>query len=136
MKSNETLRVAAAGVLVIATLWAKPAQALDNPLSVTLRGPRSHIDVATGSVLGSGSNVLVDVTRYRAVLNGAAVTLNTGTCKAPGTVAYRLAPFTKDGSITELRHSLAEVAARARSMSIHQTASASSATVACGNVID
>jgi hypothetical protein len=113
-----------------------PVRALDNPLRVNLRGATSHLQVAAATIFGSGSNVLVDVTRYRDVLNGAAVTLNTGSCGNPGSIAFQLSPFTKVGSITELRSSIADVAAHARSMIIYQTASVKSAAFACGNVIN
>ena len=136
MRSNKALHIAAVGALAITALWPKPAKALDNPLTVNLRGPRSHLEVAAATIFGSGSTVLVDVTQYRAVLKGAAVTLNTGTCASPGSIAYRLSHFTKNASITELPHSLSEVAAHARSMTILQTASSRSATLACGKVID
>jgi hypothetical protein len=111
-----------------------PVQALDNPLTVNMRGARSHLLEAAATIFGSGSNVLVDVTRYGVIANRVAVTLDTGTCSNPGSIAFQLSPFTKDGSITELPFSIKAVAARARSMIVHQNADVSSATFACGNV--
>ena len=142
MKRDEAMGLCAmcavCAVAAIATAAASgtSAWALDNPLTVTLRGTKSHLTEAKATIFGSGSNVLVDVTRYRGVDNGAAVTLNTGPCRHPGDVAFGLSPFTKHGSVTELRHSLAEVAARARSMVIHQGASRTSPASACGAVVD
>lgn len=136
MRIDETLRLGAAYALAISALLPIPAKALDNPLTVKLLDSRSHLEIAAATIFGSGSSVLVDVTRYRAVVDNAAVTLNTGTCQKPGSIAYRLSSFTKHGSITELRHSIFDVAARAHSMTIHQTASPASAGSACGNVID
>jgi hypothetical protein len=136
MRYDDALRTATACALALTVLWPNPAKALDNPLTVNLRGPQSHLQIATATIFGAGSKVLVDVTMLRSVSEGTAVTLNTGSCKRPGTIAYRLSPFTKDGSITQLPYSISEVAARARSMTIHQTASATSVTLACGNVID
>jgi hypothetical protein len=136
MKSFRVLRAAAACALTAASICPNPAAALDNPLTVNLHGSISHLQEAAATIFGSGSNVLIDVTRYRSISDGAAVTLNTGTCPNPGAVAFTLSPFTKDGSITQLRQSIAVVAARAHSMVIHQTADITSPAFACGNVKD
>lgn len=135
MRQYTALRTAAACALTLVAICPTPAEALDNPLTVNLRGAITNLTEAAATIFGSGSNVLVDVTRYRGVLNGSAVTLNIGTCRNPGRIIYELSPFTNAGSITELRSSISEVAEHAGSMIIHQTASVESATFACGNVI-
>lgn len=109
---------------------------MDNPLRVDLRGSQSHLREAVATVFGAGSGVLVDVTRYRSVPNGSAVTLNRGSCAHPGPVVFALSPFAAHGSITQLGHSLADVAARAHSMIIHQTPSNDSPAFACGKIVD
>lgn len=135
MITNAVVRPARCVAALLAMLPAA-AVALDNPLRVDLRGSQSHLREAAATVFGAGSSVLVDVTRYRGVPDGSAVTLDSGTCEHPGRIVYTLAPFATHGSITQLSHSLAEVAARAHSMIIHQTSSNTSPALACGKIID
>jgi hypothetical protein len=134
MNIADALRLSMLCAATTAAMSPAPASALNNTLSVHLIGHDSHLREAAATIFGSGSNVLVDVTRYRAVADGAAVTLNKGLCSNPGAVAFKLSPFAKYGSVTELRHALSDVTARARSMVIHQTSSDMSPAFACGEI--
>jgi hypothetical protein len=135
MGSQDTLRLGTLGVAMLMIAAPVPAFGLDNPLTAKLRGTTSHLREARATIFGAGSNVLVDVTRTRGVLDGSAVTLNAGHCQRPGTVVFTLAPFKKYGSVTQLLHPLADVARRAHSVVIHQTASVSSPAFACGGIV-
>ncbi len=88
MKGEKRLHVAGMLAIVALATGPRPARALDNPLTVDLRGASSHLQEAAATIFGSGSNMLVDVTHYRGVLNGAAVTLNAGSCKRPGRICF------------------------------------------------
>ncbi len=134
-RSGSLARLICMVALLAATLPGR-ALAVDNPLTVNLHGVDSKLQEAAATIFGSGSNVLVDVTRNRAVDDGAAITLNAGACSAPGAIAYALNPFQKYGSVTQLHDSLPHVAARAHSLIIHATGSTNSKVFACGNIVD
>jgi hypothetical protein len=123
-----TLSIGAAAL----ALNAAPAFALSNPLVVNIRVAKTAVSEASATIFGSGKSVLVDITGNRAIPNGSAITLNRGACAHPGAIAFALAASSGDESLTKLRHSLVDVAARARSLVIHRTASELSPVLACG----
>jgi hypothetical protein len=135
MNRRSRLRIAAALLVLFALLSAAPATALDNPLTVRLTGTKSRLLDAAATIFDSGSAVLVDVTRYREILDGSAVTLNAGTCAKPGKIAFRLSPFKKFGSVTQLPHTSDVIYARARAMIIHLSADPASPAFACGLIV-
>ena len=127
----KTLRVTLTS-LALAGALAVPALALDNPLVVDLRG--GHAGSATATMFQRGPIVLVNVTAGHGIPAHVAVTLNDGDCARPGGVAFALAPFSDAQSMTELKHSLADIAGKARSLVVHTGTSETSPALACGDV--
>ncbi len=115
-----------------------PAQAvaLDNPLVVHLQGTTSRQQVASATIFGSGSSVLVNVTANRRLPKNVAVTLNRGTCAHPGAIAFALERVSGGQSLTELHHALTFVAQRAKSMVVHRAFGERSPVFACGAVAE
>jgi hypothetical protein len=110
------------------------ANALDNPLVVNLRGTATALQVASATLFGSGSRVLVNVTANRSLPKNVAVTLNRGTCAQPGAIAFALTRVSGGQSLTQLHHPLAFVAERAKSLVVHRAYGERSPVLACGAV--
>jgi len=126
--------VGAALLTISAT--ALPADALSNPLVIELhRVNASGVD-ASATIFHAETGLLVNVTANGKLPKGAALSLNTGTCSRPGRVAFALARISHGASLTQLKHSLADVAERAKSMVIHQTSGLNSAPFACGDITE
>jgi len=123
-----------ASAFFLAATAGAPALALENPLVVDLHETASSAREASATIFGSGSSVLVNVTAEHGVPKDAAVTLNDGDCAHPGDIAFALSGFADEGSLTKLDHSLTDVAGKAKSLVIHQTASETSPVFACGKV--
>jgi hypothetical protein len=113
-----------------------PVVALDNPLVVHLQGTTVLHQVASATIFGSGSSVLVNVTANGRLPKNVAVTLNRGTCAHPGAIAFALSRMSGGQSLTKLRHPLAFVAQRAKSMVIHRAFGERSPVFACGALPD
>jgi len=111
-----------------------PAFALDNPLVVHLQGTITPQQVASATIFGSGSSVLVNVTGNRRLPKNVAVTLNRGTCGHPVAIAFALSRVSGGQSLTKLHHPLAFVAQRAKSMVVHRSFGERSPVFACGAV--
>lgn len=113
-----------------------PAQAvaLDNPLVVHLQGTTTGRQVASATIFGSGSSVLVNITADHRLPKNVGVTLNRGTCAHPGAIAFALSRVSGGESLTRLRHSLVYVAQRAKSLVIHRAYGERSPVFACGAV--
>ncbi len=111
-----------------------PAVALDNPLVVHLQGATTPQEVASATIFGSGSSVLVNVTANRRLPKNVAVTLNRGTCVDPGAIAFALSRVSAGQSLTKLHHPLAFVARRAKSLVVHRSFGERSPVFACGAV--
>jgi hypothetical protein len=122
------------GAIALAAVIAAPALALDNPMVVDLHGAKSDQRAASATLFESGSTVLVNVTVQAAVPKAAAVTLNDGSCANPGGVAFALSRVDDNQSLTQLKHPLADIASKAKSLVIHQTASETSPAFACGKL--
>lgn len=133
MKRGVT-RCVGSAFTALALLHAAPAAALNNPLTVRLTGMKSRLLAATATIFDSGSAVLIDVTRDREIPDGSAVTLDAGTCANPGKIAFRLSPFKKYGSVTQLPYTASVVSARASSMLIHRSPDPESPALACGPI--
>jgi hypothetical protein len=131
MGSGSAFMILVLGAAVVS--WPFPAAALDNPLVVNLQGTTLP-HVATATIFGSGSSVLVNVTANRRLPKNVAVTLNRGTCAHPGAIAFALARVSGGQSLTRLHHPLAFVAERAKSMVIHRAFGERSPVFACGAV--
>lgn len=114
------------------TCCPAPAVALDNPLVVDLQGTTIRQQVASATIFGSGSSVLVNITANRRLPKNVAVTLNRGTCAHPGAIAFALSRVSGGQSLTELHHPLAFVAQRAKSMVVHRAFGERSPVFACG----
>ncbi len=110
-----------------------PAAAIDNPLVVNLRGTTAR-QVASATIFGSGSSVLVNLTANGRLPKNVAVTLNRGSCAHPGAIAFALSRVSGGQSLTRLRHPLEFVAQRAKSMVIHRAFGERSPVFACGAV--
>jgi hypothetical protein len=122
------------GAVCAALIAGAPALALNNPITVDLRAASGSARAASATIFGSGSSVLVNVTGERGAPKRAAITLNGGDCAKPGDVQFALAEFADHASFTQLNHTLAEVAGKATTMIIHETASATSPPFACGKL--
>jgi hypothetical protein len=122
--------------LLVVTGVATPASALGNPLMVNLRPVRGSSIDASATLFGSGKMVLVNLMGQGHVPKGLAVTLNRGRCDHPGTIAFSLERITGNGSLTRLRHTLPDIADRAKSLVIHETSSELSPPLACGTLSD
>ena len=134
MSNREALLVLALGAGVLCC--PGPAAALDNPLVVNLRGTTTPQQVASATIFGSGSSVLVNLTADRRLPKNVAVTLNRGTCAHPGAIAFALSRVSGGQSLTRLRHPLAFVAQHAKSMVVHRAFGERSAVFACGAVTE
>jgi hypothetical protein len=113
-----------------------PAVALENPLVVNLQGATIPQQVASATIFGSGSIVLVNVTANGRLPKNVAVTLNRGTCARPGAIAFALSRVAGEQSLTQLHHPLAFVAERAKSMVVHRAFGERSLAFACGAVTE
>lgn len=122
-------------LLALATL-AAPAFALNNPMVVDLHAVKGAGRDASATIFGSGPSVLVNVTAQGKTPKDAAVTLNAGDCAKPGSIAFALTGLTDNQSLTTLAHPLEEIAGKAKSLVIHESASLTSAPFACGKVVD
>ena len=120
--------------LALSATFAAPAMALENPVTVDLRASDKGSGTASATLFERGSIVLVNVSTEGGMPKDGAITLNGGTCANPGGVQFALAPLANAQSMTELKHSLAEVAGRAKSMIVHKTSSETSPGFACGNL--
>lgn len=120
-----------------AGLLCCPAQvsALDNPLVVDLHRSATTQQVASATLFGSGSMVLVNVTATRALPRNVAVTLNRGTCAHPAAIAFALTRVSGGQSLTQLRHPLDFVVERAKSLVIHRAYGERSPILACGAIV-
>jgi len=128
-------RVMTLGLAVVASaVWMTPALALNDPLVFTVHRGQKTSDAASATIFGSRGSVLVNVIFSQTVPPRAAMTLNDGSCANPGNIAFALSAAGSDGSLTRLKHSLASVAGRAKSLVIHRTSSMTSPAFACGNV--
>lgn len=134
MENRYALIVMALGAGMV--LCPGPAFALDNPLVVHLQGTTTPQQVASATIFGSGSSVLVNVTAIRRLPKNVAVTLNRGTCAHPGAIAFALSRVSGGQSLTRLRHPLAFVAQQARSMIVHRSFGERSPIFACGAVAE
>jgi hypothetical protein len=123
-------------IVLGAAVWccSLPAIALDNPLVVHLQGKTPPRQVASATLFGSGSIVIVNVTANGRLPKNVAVTLNRGTCDHPGPIAFALARVSGSQSLTQLHHPLEFVAQRAKSMVVHQAFGERSPVLACGAV--
>jgi hypothetical protein len=120
--------------LALSALDTAPALALNDPLVFTVHRGQTTSDAASATIFGSRGSVLVNVIFSQAVPPRAAMSLNDGSCANPGNIAFALSAAGSDGSLTRLKHSLASVAGRAKSLVIHRTSSMTSPAFACGNV--
>jgi hypothetical protein len=122
------------GGLAAFALTALPADALSNPLVVDLHRVNAPARDGSATIFGSQAGVLVNVTASGALPNGAAISLNSGSCRNPGNVSFALADLNGGASLTQLKHSLADIAGRAKSMVVHQSGRLDSAPFACGDI--
>lgn len=120
-----------ARTLLIAVAMTAPASALDNPVVVNVKAANA---AASATLFERGNIVLVNITGEHGIPKDAAVTLNGGGCDKPGEVAFALTAFSENQSLTKMSNSLSEITQKAKSMVVHQTASATSPAVACGSV--
>jgi hypothetical protein len=132
-RMNAFLRTTAPALILASALTA-PASALNNPVLVAMRGTSDTTTTASATIFEHGSDVLVNVTAEHGIPKNVAITLNDGSCANPGGVAFALAPFNDDQSMTTLSHTLADIAGKAKSMVVHQTASETSPVIACGEL--
>jgi len=125
-----------AALLVFSLAAARPADALSNPLVIELHRANAAGTDASATIFRAETGLLVNVTANGKLPKGAALSLNTGSCSRPGGVAFALARLSHGASLTQLKHSLADIAERAKSMVIHQTSALNSAPFACGDITE
>jgi hypothetical protein len=130
---NNTAAIVGVG-LTFLTVVRAPAIASHNPLVVNLYRIQSSSREGSATIFDTGSHLLVNLTARPPIMNGSAVTLNAGACERPGAVAFSLSRMSSNGSLTELSHSMSDLASRAQSMVIHKTSSETSPVLACGSV--
>ncbi len=120
--------------LIAAASLVAPASALDNPVMISVHATAGATANASATLFEhDGDHVLVNVTAQD-VPNNVAITLNGGSCSEPGRVAFALSPMGGEASLTTIKHSLADIVGKAKSLVVHRTPSETSPPLACGEL--